>query len=136
MLALSKCALCGKAFNSVGSRLCAPCMKQLDEAYVKVRRFIYQNPDKAAFASIVEGAQVEEETLSYLIDQGRIVIGGTAGGGTRCRACGAVTAGDALCERCRSRLVSEKLMPGAAGAGGEPPGRAGRKVQPLHTQKF
>jgi len=110
-------------------------MQQLDEAYITVRRHIYRNPERVNFAAVVEETGVAEEMLSYLIDQGRIVLGGDAGGGATCRACGAKTAGGILCERCRRRLISEKLLSGALEADGEQP-EAGRwKAKPLHTQK-
>jgi predicted amidophosphoribosyltransferase len=108
---LQKCELCGRAFNSAGAKLCASCADEIDNSYIKVRKYIYQNPDKRSFAAIVEATDVSEKALSYLIDHGRVVVVDAGSGrGVRCKVCGAVTDGGTLCEKCRTRLVSEKLL--------------------------
>ncbi len=108
-MALSRCEYCGNAFNSFGSKICRNCTKELDEAYLKVRKFIYQNPDKANFALIVENTEVSEKQLTYLIKQGKINIDNKMGIGNRCRACGAETSAGPLCEQCRMKVLAESL---------------------------
>ena len=108
-MALSRCEFCGNAFNSFGSRMCSDCTKALDETYLKVRKFIYQNPDKANFAMIVENTEVSEKALTYLIKQGKINIDSKMGIGNRCRACGAETTAGPLCEQCRIKILAESL---------------------------
>lgn len=142
-MALTKCEICGKPFNSFGSKLCASCTQELDQGYVTARKFIYQNPDKADFTSIVAETGIDEAILSQLIDQGRILVSDQAGRGTRCRACGKPTQGGALCDSCKSKLISQNLLPGGTG-GGRPaaaesaqarPGTRPMRVQPLKENK-
>lgn len=111
-MALCSCEFCGKPFNSIGSKLCPECLKKTDEYYLQVRKFIYQNPEQATFTSIVEQTEVPEQVLNYLISQGRVVLEDYSGSGTmRCRACGQITNGGSLCDRCRKKLMLEHLMP-------------------------
>ena len=115
-MALSRCDYCGKPFNSVGSKLCHDCATLMDDVYIKARKYIYKNSDKTDFISIVENAEVPEKALSYVINQGRLVIDGKSGHGPRCRACGAVTSGGLLCDACKGKLLSEGFMNEAAKA--------------------
>ncbi len=108
---LQKCELCGRAFSSAGAKLCASCAEEIDDSYIKVRKYIYQNPEKRSFAAIVEATEVSEKALSYLIDHGRVVVVDAGSGrGMKCKVCGAVTGEGALCEKCRTRLITEKLL--------------------------
>lgn len=109
-MALGRCDYCGNAFNRFGSNVCADCTKELDQIYVKVRKFIYKNPEKANFTMIVENTETSEKALSYLIKQGKINIEAPASGTeTRCRSCGAATTSGTLCERCKLKVLSESL---------------------------
>lgn len=111
MLALCRCEFCGNAFNSFGSKICADCSKAVDEAYVKIRKYIYQNPGKAHYSTIMEEADVSEKELSYLIKQGKIDIDNKVGIGNRCRSCGVETSVGSLCEQCRMKVLLEGLKP-------------------------
>jgi predicted amidophosphoribosyltransferase len=110
-MSLLKCELCERAFNSVGAKLCPACADEIDKSYIKVRRYLYQNPAKKSFASVMEATEVSEKVLSYLIDKGRIIIDATtASRGKKCIACGSLTEGANLCDRCKAKLISEKLL--------------------------
>jgi hypothetical protein len=114
-LTMQTCENCGRLFSYSVFGLCDECARQMDRDYVKVRRYIYQNPDKANFKAIVENAEVSEKALNYLIDKGRIVLrgGGVKSKTNKCRACAGPTDGDVLCQRCKQKLIEQKLMPGA-----------------------
>lgn len=106
-MAICKCGLCGKPFNSIGSTLCADCMVQLDESFIKVRKYIYQSSTKSDFTSIVENTEVSEKVLRILISQGRVNIDHKGGSGVKCRVCGTMTSSGVLCEQCNQRLMSQ-----------------------------
>jgi predicted amidophosphoribosyltransferase len=108
-MAISLCELCGKPFNSISSKLCSECSRIIDETYIKVRKYIYQNPKNCEFIDIIEATEVSEKELNYLIKKGRIEVVNKIGGGPHCRACGKKTTGSALCEQCMAKIVSEKL---------------------------
>jgi len=108
-MALAVCEYCNKAFNSYGSSICSDCGKELDDAYNKVRRYLYQQPEKADFLAIVEGTGISEKALSYLIKKGRVEIADRTPKNARCRICGAETKLGTLCEACTARMLKEQL---------------------------
>lgn len=130
------CEYCGKPFNNFGVKVCPACSKIIEDAYIKARRYIYQNSKTSDFISIIENTDVPEKALSYLINKGRIEIAGKNGSGPRCRACGKQTTGGTICDQCKAKLVSEKL-----GAKPEAPPKeaagnpATKKVVPISTHK-
>lgn len=109
-MGLAKCELCGRLFNSYSLKVCRDCTDEVEGSYIKVRNFIYKNPDKKRFSVIVEETETSEKMLNYLIDSGRIVVEDKKMGGTRCKACGTITAGTAFCDKCKAKLVSQKLI--------------------------
>jgi hypothetical protein len=133
-MALAKCELCEKPFNSFGGKkLCGPCTDEVDKAYVIVRKYIYQNPGKSDFMTIVEATGVPEKVLNCLIDQGRIVTADRGGGkAPRCKACGVPIQEGVLCPRCKSKLISQKLM-SSAPDGNSQQNFTGKRTQPLGT---
>lgn len=112
-MALSKCDYCGKPFNSMGSKVCSDCMQRLDEAFIIIRKYIYQNSVKTDFTAIIENTGVSEKILSYLMNQGRVNIDNTSGKGGKCRVCGSETQSGVLCEQCKQKLFSEQFMSAA-----------------------
>lgn len=108
-MALAVCEYCNKPFNSYGSTICSECGKEIDEAYAKVRRYLYQQPQKADFLSIVENTGVSEKALNYLIKKGHVEIREKGSKAARCRLCGAETTLGALCESCAAKLLKEQL---------------------------
>lgn len=110
-MALCTCDFCGKPFNSIGAKICPECIQQLDCVYIKVRKYIYQNPEESTFASVIEHTEVPEKFLSYLISQGRIILEDRIGTGTaRCRACGRIVSSGPFCDSCRQKLAKEKWI--------------------------
>jgi predicted amidophosphoribosyltransferase len=107
-LAICVCELCNKPYNGIQG-LCRECIKLVDETYIKARKFIYQYPIKADFATMVQETDLSEKALSYLINKGRLEIASRNGGGRKCRACGRETQAGNICEQCRVKLLSEKL---------------------------
>lgn len=132
-VALCKCEFCGKPFNSVGIKLCEECMQEIDDSYVKVRKYLYQSPDAADFASIVDRTGVSEEILSYLMEQGRIMIKNGGSGELRCKACGKGIDSGVLCEQCMKKLVAENLI-SKLYQPAETPLQKRQKIKPLREQ--
>lgn len=109
-MALKKCSFCEKVFNDVGTGLCSQCMNEVDKAFIKVRKFIYQNPDSADFSSIIENTEVPERELNYLVNLGRIQISDRPVGGEKCIICGVKTSGSSICFKCKNDLSPEKAQ--------------------------
>lgn len=107
-MSIAICEYCGKPFSNPYIKLCNECSKIIDDSYIKARKYIYKNPKASDFASIIQETEIPEKALSYLINMGRIEIANRTGSGLRCRACGKETNSGNLCERCISKLASEK----------------------------
>lgn len=108
-MAISSCEICSKPFNNALGKICAACSKNVDETYVKVRKYMYQNPKNCDFINIIEDTEVSEKALNYLIKKGRIEVANRPGGGTKCRACGKETSNGAVCDQCMAKIVAEKM---------------------------
>lgn len=122
-MSIKKCNYCGKPFNSTGTDLCLECTGVIDDAYAKVRKYIYRSQEKANFSSILENADISAKALNYLIDSGRLEVEKSRSGtkeSLSCRICGAEISAGSMCESCMRKMLSKQL--GAAGKGAGPAG--------------
>ncbi len=136
-MALSQCAFCGKLFNDAMGKECMECKGILDDAFVKVRAYLYASKEPVTAPEIVEKLGVSEKVLDYLIKQNRIILNGSAPGSSRkCRVCGAPTTGAQLCEACSAKFNSsvrennppeKKQQPGRSSAGSQPMATWGKR---------
>lgn len=103
---LKKCKYCGNIYSSsTNSSVCPNCIDMVDDAYTKVRSYLYSDPEKKDFESIIENTGVTEKALNYLIDEGWVVIDGSRfNGGKKCTTCGAAISESMLCSKCMSKL--------------------------------
>jgi NMD protein affecting ribosome stability and mRNA decay len=108
-MAISACEICGKPFNDALGKICGACSKNVDQTYIKVRKYMYQNPKNCEFITIVENTGVSEKELNWLIKKGRIEIADKPSGAAKCRACGKETSGSSLCDSCMAKIIAEKL---------------------------
>lgn len=106
-MAIKKCAYCGSIFNSFGADICAQCGVTVDEAYDKVKKYIYQNPKETDFAAIVKNTDVSEKAINYLIENGRLEVR-KPGSGLKCRVCGADITEGSMCVNCMRRMLTGK----------------------------
>ena len=106
---VNKCALCGKLFHSLGTKICAPCSDQADHAYREVREYLYSAEDQVTLNDILQNTDASEKVVKYLIKEGRISPKGIKDAGqTSCIACGVPIEKGRLCSKCSS-VWSEQL---------------------------
>ena len=106
---VNKCALCGKLFHSLGTKICASCSEIADQGFVQVRQYLYDNKEKVNLNDILQNTDVSEKIVKYLIKEGRISPKDIAdGNGMKCVACGAVIDSGKLCSKCAA-VWSEKI---------------------------
>lgn len=103
---LKKCKYCGNIYSaSTNSSVCPNCIDMVDDAYTKVRSYLYSDPEKKDFESIIENTGVTEKALNYLIDEGWVVIDDSkSDSGKKCATCGAAISEGMLCKKCMSKL--------------------------------
>ena len=108
-----RCKICGKIFQGRMSEYCEECLRSMDEKFVRVRDYLYEKPN-ATVMEVVEETGVDEETITLLLQDGRLQMRDTRGM-LRCEKCGRPIQGGRLCENCR-RSMSSLLERGAQSA--------------------
>ena len=94
------CAICGTLFMSYGSNICAACLEQVDEAYKKIREYMYRAQDGVHVKALHEQTGVSERIILYLMKEGRLVNHEVKDGNLKCVACGAPISSGKLCPKC------------------------------------
>ncbi len=114
--AYKTCTRCGCIFVFRGNKMCDKCVRELDDMFVAVRDFLYENPNATVLEVVeaVEGAQ--ENDIMVFLREGRLEMK-EAGDMLRCEKCGVNITRGRLCEKCRNQLnsvLSGKLESGLA----------------------
>jgi predicted amidophosphoribosyltransferase len=129
---IRNCRRCDRIYQHRGSKYCPNCMLELDEIFVKVRDYIYDNPNATGSGSIRSPGCGGEHNPG-------ILKGGQAG---------AVIPGlDYLCERCEKPITTGRycndciqeldrgMREGLEAPGGNPRG-LGKDSKRMHTADF
>ena len=100
---IETCRQCGKVFMKRGSVfLCPDCARREEDDFFAIRGYLDEHPG-ATLMTLCEALGVAEETVSRLIEEGRLIMSG--GHRHKCESCGAdVPLGQKLCLRCRVQL--------------------------------
>ncbi|MDR0952173.1 MAG: hypothetical protein LBM18_04545 [Oscillospiraceae bacterium] len=118
-LTLVSCKFCKKPFPSYGGRLCPACLKEIDDGYVTVRNYLYQNPEATSVIDIAEQTGVEEDVILYLLKENRLYFKNWTGNSRLCQICGIPIGSGTICPTCSGKM-QERMMTevGGGGAGG------------------
>lgn len=98
------CKQCGRLFQSAGSSYCPACAEEMDQAFNKVKEYIYNNED-ATIMEIVENTGVAEKQVLYFLKEGRLSVDNTEGM-LRCEECGRPISSGRYCSVCRDKLAN------------------------------
>ena len=99
---IETCRQCGKVFMKRTSVLCPDCARRGEDDFLAIRGYLDEHPG-ATMMTLCDALGVAEETVSRLIEEGRLVMSG--GQRHRCESCGEeVQFGQKLCLRCRVQL--------------------------------
>jgi predicted amidophosphoribosyltransferase len=118
-LTLTSCKFCKKPFPSYGGRLCPECIKEIDDGYVVVRNYLYENPGATSVIDIAEQTGVEEDVILYLLKENRLYVKDWSGNSKLCQICGIPIGSGTICPSCSAKMQEKmmKEMGGTAGAG-------------------
>jgi len=95
-----QCKSCKKLFQSLGERVCDKCHRQLDDDFVKVRDYIYEN-ENSTIDNVAEDTGVSKKTIMQLLEEGRLVLAGPGGVGVLfCTACKKPIPSGKMCKEC------------------------------------
>lgn len=91
---IRNCRRCNKIFQYRGSKYCPSCMLELDDVFVRVRDYVYENPN-ATVMEVSEELKVDENIILEFLKEGRLEL---------------VTPGlDYLCERCEKPITTGRF---------------------------
>ena len=101
-----KCKMCRKPFHSLGGFTCPDCLRKIDEDFITVRDYIYDNPhctiDKAS-----EKTGVEKAVILHLLKEGRLTLDNPdADWVLVCEACKKPITSGRMCDQCKKDLAA------------------------------
>lgn len=100
---LMNCKKCGRLFQSKDEfGLCSRCNASVDDDFIKVKDYIYDNPT-SSLKDVSEGTGVDSEAILKWIHEGKIVL--SSDSGIRfCQKCGASIISGKFCNACIAKL--------------------------------
>lgn len=70
---IRNCKRCNRLFQYNGIKYCPRCVLELDEAFIKVRDYLYKNPG-ANIVEVSEATGVEEKIILEFLRDGRLEL--------------------------------------------------------------
>lgn len=99
------CKKCGKLFNYVvGRGLCPGCMKDLEDKFQEVKRYIYDNPG-ATVAQVSEAMEVSVNQLKQWVREERLEFAEGCATDINCEKCGRSILSGRFCTQCKEDMV-------------------------------
>lgn len=96
---IRNCRRCHKLFNNMGNGVCPDCIRELDDIFVKVRDFLYDNP-RASIDEMCEATGATEANIVGWLREGRLIVGGDGPKLLKCEGCGSSIASGRYCASC------------------------------------
>jgi len=125
-----QCSICKKPFQSIGSKVCNECLAKMDEDFIVVRDYIYENK-KADMDKVSEETGVSKQVIMYLLKEGRLIIEdlSDSGGLLLCEMCRKPIRTGRMCDHCKDSLAStmKKSVTTGRPSGSGSSGSSGRK---------
>ena len=101
-----QCKTCKKPFHSLGSRICHDCLKKIDEDFIIVRDYIYENRN-TRIDKVSEDTGVDKSTILYLLKEGRLTLDNPDSEGLLlCELCKKPISSGRMCDECKGKVAS------------------------------
>lgn len=98
------CKECGKLFNYMeGMPICPACSKKLEEKFVKVKEYVYDNPG-ASINQVAEENDVTVKQIKRWVREERLCFADNSDIGIECEKCGAMIKTGRFCQKCKKQL--------------------------------
>ena len=91
---IRNCKRCNRIFQYNGIKYCPKCVLELDEMFIKVRDYLYENKN-ANIAEVSEATGVEEKVILEFLRDGRLEL--------------REPSPDLTCERCDKPITSGRM---------------------------
>lgn len=105
-LDLRNCKSCGRAYQYDGVAQCTRCRKSSEEAYTKVKEYLYDNPG-ASVGEVSEATEVEEKQILKFLRDGRLEIKDGNNFFLDCERCGVAIKSGRFCDKCTHEMANE-----------------------------
>ncbi|NLO47748.1 MAG: hypothetical protein GX111_05435 [Clostridiales bacterium] len=106
---IAQCKICKKPFQSFGGHTCHNCLVDVDAAQIKIRDYLYDNPQKSGIDDICEGTDVSRNIVLYLLKEKRLTVSESSDSAPTCIYCHRPIGNGLMCDECRA-LISNKLQ--------------------------
>ena len=110
---IRQCRVCKRIFQSYGSNVCDNCTEEMDNAYIKVRNYIYAHPN-ADILEISTKTEVPEKWILDFLKEERLSLQ-NKGLVLTCEQCSRPITTGRFCKECAEhleRMISKSAMPG------------------------
>ncbi|MGE4484070.1 MAG: hypothetical protein AB7C97_03025 [Oscillospiraceae bacterium] len=131
-ITIKSCKFCGKLFKSMGSDVCPVCSVKLDEDFIRIREYLYDDPENVNINEIAEKTGVAEKTILYFVNEGRLSQKLDPSGSLKCAICGAQIRSGRLCQKCLNLWNAEMHTGRSSGGSGSNMGLQ-KKNEKMHT---
>lgn len=111
MATILQCKFCNKPFQGMSTRICPECDRKIDEDFIKIRDYVYDNPGSFDIDAICEATEVEKKIALHLLKEGRLTISTPPpGSGVLaafvCSVCKKPIPTGTMCDDCKNSLSS------------------------------
>lgn len=101
---IKNCKRCGKMFSYLsGMIICNECKKVDEEDFIKVRKYLYDNPG-SSMQQISEVCEVSAEKITRFLKEGRLEIREGSNVILECEICGKSISSGRRCSNCAKQL--------------------------------
>lgn len=102
-----QCKFCEKLFQSFGGSICHNCLEQIDEDFVAIRDYLYDQPGNIGVEAIHEGTQVPRNIILHLIKEKRLTISDPSTSSVTCEVCKRPISSGTMCQACMKTLFNK-----------------------------
>jgi len=108
MAELANCKNCGKVFVRTISDICPACLKEDEQKFQKVYKFISKRENReATVTELCEETNVEEKLIFKWIEEGRLLVKNFPNLYYPCSSCGTLIQSGKLCQECASKIKQD-----------------------------
>lgn len=99
------CKKCGNLFDYTGNPLCPACEKEMEEKFMEVRRYIYENPG-AGMPEVAEENDVPMQQIKKWVREERLSFTKDSGVSIECEKCGRPILTGRFCPGCKQSMAN------------------------------
>lgn len=103
---IKNCSNCGKIYSYDGFNTCKQCRKDQEEAFQRVKDYIYKHPG-ADISEVSEATEVESKEIIEFLKQGRLEIKDENNMILDCERCGIGIRTGRFCNKCIAEMENE-----------------------------